>query len=129
MRFHAPPLEDSGLGITPLVDVVLLLLIFFIVTTSFSEPRIALELPDAVTGAPEDPRERLRVTLRSDGGLLVDGSASDAEGLTAALAAGGVDGLELRADREVPHGRVVEVLDLSREHGVADVSIAVDARE
>lgn len=129
MRFHAPPVEESGVGITPLVDVVLLLLIFFIVTTSFSEPRIALELPEAVTGAPEDERERLRVTLESDGALLVDGSASDVAGLAAALAAGAVEGLELRADREVPHGRVVEVLDLSRQHGVVDVSIAVDARE
>jgi len=118
------------MGLTPLVDVVFLLLIFFLVATSFDEPRLAIELPEAETAAAPDSREALRVELRATGELRVDGDVVEPADLDRVLAARAAtaEGLELRADREVPHGRVVEVLDRARAHDIQEISIAVEAR-
>jgi biopolymer transport protein ExbD len=122
--------EEAAMGLTPLVDVVFLLLIFFLVATSFDEPRLAIELPDAETAAAPDTRETVRVELRATGELRVDGRPIPLSALDRVLGerAATAEGLELRADREVPHGSVVEVLDRARAHDIRQISIAVEAR-
>ena len=117
--------ENGTLGLTPLVDVVFLLLIFFVVTTTFSEPRLALVLPEAETSEPAQDSNLLVLTLTRDGVLEVDGEsvAWDDLDATIAAAAPNVEGLELRADEAVPHGRVVSVLDRARAHDIVDVEI------
>jgi len=120
--------EAAELGLAPLLDVVLLLLIFFLVTTSFATSRIPLELPGAESA--EAPRHsKLVVVLTTDGGLFLDEVAItpallDGRLAEASHAEPGLD-LELRADRAVSHGRVVEILDLARSHGIEAVGIAV----
>ena len=117
--------ENGTLGLTPLVDVVFLLLIFFVVTTSFSEPRLALVLPEAETAESAQDSTLLVLTLTREGVLEVDGQPAPWEELdaTIARAAPEVDGLELRADEAVPHGRVVSVLDRARAHEIVNVEI------
>jgi len=134
VRFARAQDEEAGIGLAPLVDVVLLLLIFFLVTTSFREPEIPLSLPRATTGEASGP-ERVVVSLAENGALRVDGRPVDLEALDAYLteraggdAAGGF-ALEVRADQAVRHGRVVEVLDLARRRGVERLGIAVRAGE
>jgi len=118
--------EEAGLGLAPLIDVVLLLLIFFLVTSSFAKPEVPLDLPPAETGEAPTPSS-LVVTLTEDGALRIDDRpASPAElGERLASAAGPETDLLLRADEAVPHGRVVEVLDLARRHAVSKIAIAV----
>lgn len=131
MRFARHADEEAGIGLAPLIDVVLLLLIFFLVTTSFREPQLPLSLPRAATGEAGGP-ERVVVSLGEDGALRVDGRPMDLQGLDAYLAESleaGPPALELRADEEVLHGRVVEVLDLARRRGVETLGIAVRAGE
>ena len=126
MRIARPEEEEASLGLAPLIDVVLLLLIFFLVTSSFAKPRIPLDLPPAETGeAPEPPS--FVITLTLDGGLLIgeEPASLDALGTTLAAEGGPETELLLRADEQVPHVRVVEVLDLARRHDVENVSIAV----
>lgn len=130
MRLPRNAETNQGMGLTPLVDVVFLLLIFFVVATSFKQPHIALDLPDAESAAPPEEREMLLVELRASGEILVDGEATLAEELEFLISARAdqVEGLELRADQDVTHGRVVEVLDLARSHDVTEISIAVEAK-
>ncbi|MEM7410335.1 MAG: biopolymer transporter ExbD [Myxococcota bacterium] len=122
--------EDNGMGLTPLIDVVFLLLIFFIVATSFNEPRLSLELPAAETAAMSEPVEAVRVEIRNSGEIVVDGETTTLLDLDSLFAkrAGDVDVVELRAELAVPHGSVVEVLDRARAHGLTEVSIAVEPR-
>ena len=124
-------LEEANLGLTPLVDVVFLLLIFFVVATSFNEPQLALELPGAENAESVSvERDAIQVTITPEEELLVDGDALPWEELEAELAAraeGAEPLLELRAAAAAPHGRVVEVLDRARANGLTEVSIAVHA--
>ena len=130
MRLPRTPEADSGMGLTPLVDIVFLLLIFFVVATSFKQPHLSLELPSAETAAAPEDQETLLVELRKEGGLFVDGEETAPEALDAVLRerAADVDVLELRADHAVNHGRVVEVLDRARANDLDEISIAVEAK-
>lgn len=128
MRLAAPEVEEAQLGLAPLLDVVLLLLIFFLVTTSFTAPRIGLELPQATTGAVA-PASPLVVEIDARGGIHLDGNAVEADALGGRLAQEreadpGVE-LVLRAAAAVEHGRVVEVLDVARSRGITHVGIEV----
>jgi len=120
--------EEASLGLAPLIDVVLLLLIFFLVTSSFAQPRIPLDLPRAESGEAPVPRS-LTVTLTAEGGLHIDERSASLDALAALLEerAEGETDLLVRADEEVGHGRVVEVLDLARRHAVEKLGIAVAA--
>lgn len=128
MRIARPADEEAGLGLAPLIDVVLLLLIFFLVTSFFAKPQVPLELPPAETGEAPSPAS-LTVTLTDDGALRIDDRPASPDELSALLAqeAGPDTDLLVRADEAVPHRRVVEVLDLARRHAVSKIALAVSA--
>ena len=122
--------EDSGLGLTPLVDVVLLLLIFYIVTTSFVDREIELRLPDSQASAIPEERKKLTIEIgREPGQLALNGESLSVEALDlrigSAAQADVITAVEIRADRLAVHGRVVEVLGIVKKHGVDNVGIAV----
>jgi len=138
MRFRPRTDEDPQLNITPLIDVVLLLLVFFMVSTTFSrESRLAIELPEA--GAPDSVQEQrpLEVEISADGRYAIRGPAepelrtlrsSDTETLRRALqqAMGGDRELVtvIRADRATPHEAVVRVMDTARRLGITHLTFA-----
>ena len=122
--------EEPGLGLTPLVDVVLLLLIFYIVTTSFVDREIELRLPDSQASAVPLEKRKLTVEIgREPGQLALDGETLDPKSLDLrigrAARAGAVAAVEVRADHLAVHGRVVEVLGIVKKHGIDEVGIAV----
>lgn len=128
MRFARRRTEASGTPLAPLLDVVLLLLIFFVVTSSFATQTLELELPSA--GAASDSnRNALVVAIDASGSIAVDGRkiavAELAERLAAARDADRP--IELRADRKTDHEHVVAVLDRAQSLGVVDLAIAVGA--
>lgn len=126
MRFARRRTEASGTPLAPLLDVVLLLLIFFVVTSSFSNQSLELTLPSAESGQPQT-RQGLVVAIDAEGGLSVDAKPTAREGLRALLleAKAAERPIELRADRATAHEHVVAVLDLAQASGVEDLSIAV----
>jgi len=125
VRISRGEIEEADLGLAPLIDVVLLLLIFFLVTTSFAAPRIPLELPGAASAEAPRPAE-LTVVLTAGSGLYLDETPVTLEELDLALDPLAPDtALELRADAAVTHGRVIRVLDLAREHGLTELGVAV----
>jgi len=118
------------INLAPFVDVVFLLVIFFMVSSTFITPETGLpiELPSAQTGV-EEPGDTPTVVLDEKGqAYLGNRRLSDAAlfaKLQARLSEDPRGLVILRADAKVPHGRVVEVMDLIRQAGAKKVAIAV----
>lgn len=131
MRFEGRSRISTRLDMAPLIDVVFLLLIFFLLTSTYSEPRaIELELPEAESAAtaPELP---LVVSLAADGTLYIDDeplAAGDNDALRAAiseaLAGRRERALTLEADAGARYERVVEILDTAGRAGAEGVALA-----
>ena len=133
MRWRTRESEESVLSLTPLIDVVLLLLIFFVVTTVFSEREIELQLPESQSSQVPPEKRKYVVELGTGGGLALNGNLITIENFDSAIgeaaAAGEIRAVEIRADRMVVHGRVVEVLGIVKKHGVDNVGIAVKQQD
>ncbi|MEZ4328803.1 MAG: biopolymer transporter ExbD [Polyangiales bacterium] len=117
----------EGINVTPLVDIVLVLLIIFIVTAKFVvTPAVPLDLPQASQS--EEVQTVLAVTLTADGAVSVDGQALDDAGLAAraraALAEDGAVRAVIHADGDARHRSVVGVLDTLKANGVTRVAFA-----
>jgi biopolymer transport protein ExbD len=125
----------SGINVTPLVDIVLVLLIIFMVTAKLIvNPALPIELPKAASGEPP-PQGPLTIVIGKDGALLVDGATVDEAALPAlvkarkATAPGGDVNALISADLATQHGRVVKVMDLLRREGISRFGISVSEDE
>ncbi|QDS86202.1 Biopolymer transport protein ExbD [Rosistilla ulvae] len=121
----------STLSLTPLIDVVFLLLIFFLVASRFAQEdrRIPIELPSATSATPmtEQPKE-IVVDIDSEGALVLNGNTVTADELEAELVRGVASNpvhqsVVIRADRRVQFQAVVTVMDLCNRTGVADYTV------
>lgn len=120
----------ADINITPFVDIILVVLIIFMVTaTKIVESSIKVNLPEAASGEATESTS-IGITLTADGGLLLDGEPTDAEGIAARLKAAKAESEEvvclIAADKSVAHGRVVWVIDLVKSNGVAKFAINID---
>jgi biopolymer transport protein ExbD len=125
------PIVD--INITPLVDIILVVLIIFMVTATYIvAPSIKVNLPDAATGEPTETSS-LGIHLGVDGELSLDGeiiSEQDLRDFVRAEALRDMDTVCLiAADREVSHGRVVSIIDLVRQEGIAKFAININPAE
>lgn len=114
----------SDINITPLVDVVLVLLIIFMVTASLIlAPVIKVELPTAASGETSEPYE-IGVIVMRDGTLRAGGLERTPDGLRVYLrqkiAEHGKENIAawIQADRNVTHGRVITVIDILKTEGI-----------
>jgi biopolymer transport protein ExbD len=127
MRLEKGRRRKALINVTSLIDVVFLLLIFFVVTSTFLErPGIDLSLPEAGSSASEVAEVSVRIA--ADGGLYVDASPVSPEELAQVLEArlreAGTTEVTLEADRRVPHGRVVAAMDAARKAGATGLVVA-----
>lgn len=120
----------TDINVTPLVDITLVLLIIFMVTTTYIvNPTIKVELPKAATGS-EQARTTLSLTLTKEGVLYLNGERSDDAGVLRSIATDLPKNPDLQAiiaaDKIVPHGSVVHLIDLVKRAGVRKFAINVD---
>jgi biopolymer transport protein TolR len=120
----------TGINVTPLVDVTLVLLIVFMVTAKLitGHKSISVDLPKARTGA--DAQEVFSVVLIMPTGLQVNGDIlSDDDALLARATVAAKSAPEIRAvvkaDGAVPHSRVMHALDQMRLAGISKVAFGV----
>ncbi len=135
MNFRKRTGEELTIDLTSLIDVVFILLIFFMVSTTFERPAsMKVTLPGASAKAElADPADRLELVIDKNGKMflndqeLVDGRKDT---LIAAFTQEVGDNrkvpLVLRADRETPHHFVVRAMDVAAQLGFTDLSIATD---
>jgi len=125
--------DEPEVNLTSLIDVVLLLLIFFMVSTSFvREAEINLRLPEASANAPSDaPSNALEITVTENGAYLVNGRPLvNNERRTLRAAIERVLGDErnvpvyIRADANATHQAVVTAMDVAGQLGFVNVNIA-----
>lgn len=129
MKFPRPRREPVEVNLTPLIDVVFLLLIFFMVSTTF-ETRQALELslPASHSGAPLEPSPvTLSITRAGDyrlGEQTFTSTAALREALAARADSAREHGLVIAADARTTHAAVVAALDQAAALGIVHVRIA-----
>lgn len=136
MRFsdRRPSRREGGeINVTSLVDIIFNLLLFFMLTTSFSESAgLEIELPDAAAADVKVEANDLVVAITKEGTVLLRGVAVSVEELEEALRKHKKEepkgSLIVQADKEVPHGRVVEVIDAAKRVGVPRLGIATESR-
>ena len=114
----------AEINVTPLVDVVLVLLIIFMVTAPFLQGGLEIDLPRIATRG-LDVREGLIVSVRSDRTVAVGDAIVSVARFEDALARAGASRrpVFLKADRNVPYGMVVELIARMRRAGVASLGI------
>ncbi|CAI8158381.1 ExbD/TolR family protein [Pseudidiomarina mangrovi] len=122
--------EDAAIDMTPMLDIVFIMLIFFIVTTSFvKEAGIDVNKPDA-SQATKKPSANIFIAIRANGEVWMDKRMVDVERVGAnierLLAEQPTDMVVIQADKEAKHGVVVQVMDQIKEAGIEKISIAAE---
>lgn len=125
------PLTD--INIVPLVDIVLVVMIIFMVTTKIIQNQaIKVNLPDAATGETTD-NVSLAITVDKDGKLFLDGQPTTEDALRERVRSERSAGKEvvclIAGDKEARHGDVTHVIDLVKQEGVAKFAINIDPVE
>lgn len=120
----------SGINVTPLVDITLVLLIVFMVTATYIvRESIEVDLPRAASGG-ESVGELLNVVLDKKGALYIDGVRADETQLLAkAKEAASKDAsarVIISADQNARHGAVVHLIDLVKSAGIAKFAINIE---
>ena len=145
MKFSRSPQEEVTINLTPLIDIVFLLLIFFMVSTTFSkESQLRIRLPDASPEAEVEQRpSRLVVAITASGDYSIRGpnestghhllsrersvlAQAMAKAKAKAKVAQGTDDLVvvIRADRKTPHEAVVRAMDVARKLGLVRITFS-----
>ena len=129
MQFSEQDEEQTGIGLTSLIDIVFLLLIFFMVTSSFIEieRKLTIQLPEAKAADIEKKEKPILIEMDRRGRITLDGQMVSLSGLEARLKKrqGKSTIATVRADRRLSHGKVTAVLGICRDAGIRDIGISV----
>ena len=121
--------ELPDINVTSLVDIIFNLLIFFMLTTSFSDSAgLEIELPEASAAEVTPTNRDMPISILEDGSLILGGESVDMDQLEGDLKRQKEKHPKgmvlLQADKGVPHGRVVEVVNLVKKVGIKRLGIA-----
>lgn len=132
MGFRRAKKQTPAVDLTPMVDVVFLLLIFFMLSTTFIEtPGIGIKLPESSSRREEGVPKELKAFLDKEGKLHLGERALTFEALEKELGLWDGDrettSFIIYADRLTEHGSVVRLLDLAKKSGFRKLAIATEA--
>jgi len=133
VKFRRKPRENVEINLASLIDVVFILLLFFVVTTTFTrETQLKVDLPEAASGTPPEQTElkQLEILIAADGSFSLNARAllkNDLDTLMAALQKES-DGdnslpLTISADAKTPHQAVITAMDAAGKLGFAHLRI------
>jgi biopolymer transport protein ExbD/biopolymer transport protein TolR len=119
----APPMSD--INMTPLIDVMLVLLVIFMITAPLMTSSLKLDLPQTDAAEPSETPQFIAVALDRDGHYFFGDEAVDAEAFAVRVAAAAKRNpqteVQLRADRAVPYGRVAELIGIVQKAGLSRI--------
>jgi biopolymer transport protein ExbD/biopolymer transport protein TolR len=124
----AQPMSD--INMTPLIDVMLVLLVIFMITAPLMTSSLKLDLPKTDAAQPGDTPQFVSVALDKDGHLFYGEEAVDAaafaERIAAAARRNPQTEVQLRADKAVPYGRVAELIGVVQKAGLSRIGFVAD---
>tara|TARA_R110002049_G_scaffold66364_6_gene173268 strand:+ start:137 stop:547 length:411 start_codon:yes stop_codon:yes gene_type:complete len=131
-RRHIPVEEETELDMTPMLDIVFIMLIFFIVTTSFvKESGVTVNTPQASTAANQE-NANIFIAITDSGEVWVDRRPVDPRSVRAIVARLHADNPEgsviIQSDADAATGVLVDIMDQVRLAGVEGIAIAADKR-
>lgn len=130
MIFKKRKTEETNISIAPLIDIVFLLLIFFMVTSHFDiVAGVRIRLPKVSQKADvSDTSKKAVLVIDKSGRIFLKGKLIEQKSIEAVIKKlvkeEGISKMILQADKDVKHGRVVEIMDLSKSAGVQSIVIA-----
>ena len=126
----ADPMSD--INVTPLVDVMLVLVVIFILTAPLLATSIRLDLPHTDAAQPQTPPQFVTLVVDKTGQTFLNDQPLDLAVLATRLAETAADKpdteIQLRADAAVPYGRVVEVMGVAQKAGLNRIGFLADAQ-
>ena len=131
MRFRREDEDSFAMDMTPLIDVVFLLIIFFMVSTVFVDfsRHMEINLPTSKSSVIDEEPKTLEIEMSKDKKIYLAGKSTTMLGLEQALSKLDVKGKKqnavIRADKVLPYGEVIEVMGLLQKAGIPDISVAV----
>ncbi len=132
MRFNPLQREDDlRIELVSMTDIVFLLLIFFMVSTTFVDfsRSLDIQLPDTKAAEVAQKTQQYVIEIGQQGALRLDGQAVRLEELTQQLQASRGTGQQrsviIRADKRLPYGQVITILGLVRQANIRDIAVAV----
>ncbi len=125
--------ESPRVDLTPMVDVVFLLLIFFMISTTFVEtPGLTINLPQSSSHQVDKEPQEVRVYLKADGTIYLEQSQVNEAELRRQLESFGprarTTTFLLMADKDALHGRVVRLMDSAKSAGFVKLAIATEKK-
>ena len=131
MKFRRQRREEVGINLTPLIDVVFLLLIFFMVSTTFNrETQLSIDLPEAEGSPPPTAEEQIEILIneagqyRVNGQGLVDSRMRTLQAAIYKISAGDTTmPMVITADAQAAHQDVVRAMDAAGQMGFVHLSI------
>jgi biopolymer transport protein TolR len=121
----------SDINMTPLIDVMLVLLVIFIVTAPLIGASLKLDLPKTDAGRPNDAPAFVAIAIDASGQLFLGTDPATAETVAArvreAAARDPATEVQLRADQAVPYGRVAELIGLVQQGGLSRIGFVTEA--
>ncbi len=125
--------EEVRVDVTPLIDIIFQLVLFFMVSTTFiATPGIQVDLPRSSAQTIIREKEDLNIWMTADGAVYLDRSPVDWTRLGQAFSKAALSDpntlVVIKADTEVEHGRVVAVMDLAKSMGLSRLAIATEVR-
>ncbi|MGD8230267.1 MAG: biopolymer transporter ExbD [Desulfobacteraceae bacterium] len=129
MRFSKPREDEIRLSIAPLIDIVFLLLIFFMVTSHFDVASgVRISLPGVAKRILNQEKNRITLVVDKSGHTYLEGKRVDMktlqERMRKLVTEKGVFQVILQADKDVSHGKVVQIMDLAKSAGAHSIIIA-----
>ncbi len=131
MRLSHVRRPDPVLDLTPMIDIVFQLVLFFMVSTTFVDaPGIEIDLPKASAETVLTEKDDLNIWVTSDGALYLDEEPISLDALRSVLQQSSESAPDtlviIKADAGVAHGRVVGVMDLAKSFGLHRLAIATE---
>jgi len=127
----ARPAPMSDINMTPLIDVMLVLLVIFIITAPLMTSSLKLDLPKTDAATPSAAPSFIAVSIEASGDLFFGDEALTREQLeqrvSAAAKANPLLEVQLRADRKVPYGQVAELIGLVQKAGLTRIGFVTEA--
>ncbi len=116
----------ADIDVTPLIDVLFMLIIFFVLTATFIQGKLDIDLPSGKSET-SDMKRTVTLTVEKDGAIFWDGTRITREEIPGLAKVAGDREILIAGDKNAPYGRVAEVLSILRKAGIISAGLLMES--